>query len=54
MTNNSSGTVLLNEHLEFVKRAGHGEVLIKIADGVIVHIESNSSQDVAKKDKVKN
>jgi len=49
----SKGRALVDEHLAFVYAAGHGEVLIKVADGVIVHIESKATQDLTKEDREK-
>lgn len=45
------GRAQLESHLAFVFKAGHGEVLIKVADGVIVHIESKAIQDLTRKER---
>ena len=38
----------LKKHLEFVYEAGHGSVEVEVADGVIVNVKSQASQQIKK------
>ncbi len=40
---------LIKEELEVVKKAGHGEVIIKVADGKVVYITHSIGREVKTK-----
>lgn len=41
---------LIKEKLETVKKAGHGEVIIKVADGKVVYISHSIGERITKAD----